>query len=113
MEVTNKNFPSESFIRTLSFLCEKMKNKKHLTPLPLCTQLTSDHHPDIQLETVNANNSEHSDHAQDMFDDVQNVSMIGLLAGTLFILVILVVVSWNKVKRKRQQVNFLIYLFKP
>ena len=80
---------NESYLKTIHYLCQMMTNKKHLTPLPICSQLTN-HNP--------ANISTYTHHMSDddMSEQSQNISLVGLLGGAFFILLILAVVTWRK-----------------
>ena len=76
---------NDSYMKTLHFLCQMMTKKNHQTPLPICSQLANTSHSS-QEHTVNDDPSHHS----------QNISLMGLLGGAFFILLMLAVVTWRK-----------------
>ena len=77
---------SESYLKTIRYLCQMMTNKKHL---PICSQLTNHNPANISTYTQRMAND-------DMGEQSQNISLVGLLEGAFFILLILAVATWRK-----------------
>ena len=80
---------SESYIKSIHYLCQMMTNKKHLTPLPICSQLTNHNPANISTYTQHMAND-------DMGEQSQNISLVGLLGGAFFILLILAVATLRR-----------------
>ena len=91
---------SESYHRTLAYICKMMTNKKHLTPLPLCSDLTNQRPGNMSIfRQYVTRDSDYS----------QNLNHLGLLGGAFFILLILAIVTW----RKGMQLEvFTFYVFR-
>ena len=91
---------SESYHRTLTYICEMMTNKKPLTPLPLCSDLTNQRPGNMSIfRQYVTRDSDYS----------QNLNHLGLLGGAFFILLILAIVTW----RKGMQLEvFTFYVFR-
>jgi hypothetical protein len=66
-----------------------MTNKKHLTTLPICRQLTNQNPANISTYTQHMAND-------DIKEQSQNIGLVGLLGGAFFILLILAVATWRK-----------------